>query len=281
MKNNYEKKYGDLLTYAQVAKIAGVSFYKVKSDREAPIPRIFCVKELLPKVRFTEQEAREYSNWVTAHGKIKMDFDMTQNYRFLPTSPRVHKFVSDPKKFSGGIILAISQNGDFINTGRMQKMTPYKTGNGHLQINLQNGFQPCAHDLVNLVWNDNAKFKPHVHHINGIKTDNRACNLISLFEDEHRHAHHLMADIEKATSKEEKAVARKAYRNFIKKMRADNKELYKEDLRVIDDLDFPGESYMFVTEKSWQKYLQSGNEYDLVIRGQYFYGKDKQNEKQN
>lgn len=270
---NYDKKYGELLTTQKVAKIANVSAYKVRSDMEADISRIFCVEELLPKVRFTEQEAREYSEWVAAHGNIKMDFDMTQDYRFLPTSPRVPKFIIDPKKYSGGIILAISKKGDFININRMKKITPYQTGNGHLQVALHNGLQPCAHDLVNLVWNDNGKFKPHVHHINGNKTDNRAANLISLTVEEHKHAHKLMDAIKTALTKEEKAVARKVYRDFIKEMRADNKELYKEDLRVIDDLDYPGEGYMFVTQKSWEKYLESGNEYDLVIRGQHYYGK--------
>ncbi len=273
MKNNYDKKYGDLLTTQKVAKMANVSDYKVKSDMESNIPHIFCVNELLPKVRFTEQEAREYSDWVAAHGNVKMDFDMTQEYKFLPTSPRVHKFFGNPKKHGGGIVLAISRKGDFINMNRMQKIMPYKTGNGHLQVTLHNGLQPCAHNLVNLVWNDNALWKLHVHHINEIKADNRACNLISLTVEEHKHAHRLLDAIKTASTKEEKVAARKAYRDFIKRMRIDNKEAHKEDLRVIGDLDYPGESYMFVTQKSWEKYLESGNEYDLVIRGQYYYGK--------
>ena len=256
------------LTYGEVAKIAGVSEGKVRSDRKAK--HIFNIIELEPRIRFTEEEARGYAEWVALKGNLTMDFDMTQSYRILPTGLRVHKFFGNPKKYSGGINLGISKDGVFINLNRMKRITPYKTGNGHLQVTLYNGLQPCAHDLVNLVWNDNGKFKAHVHHINGNKTDNRACNLISLTEGEHKKAHQLMESIAIAKSIEEKAEARKAYRVFIKEMRADNKEKHKEDLRVIDDLDYPDEAYMFVTEQSWQKYLQSGNESDLVIRGQHF-----------
>lgn len=269
MKQNDNQK---LLTYNDVAEMAGVSSQKVRSDRKAR--HIFCVPELLPKVRFTEQEAKEYAEWASANGRLAMDFDLTQPFKILPTMPRVHKFFGDPSKYSGGINLAISERGTFINLNRMKQITPYKTGNGHLQITLHNGLQPCAHDLVNLVWNDNSKWKPITHHINNIKTDNRACNLISLFYDEHEQAHKLMNAIKTATSKAEKTAARKEYRNFIKEMRADNKEKVKEDLRVIDNLDFPTnekhKNYMIVTEKSWQKYLQTGNDNDLVVRGEYF-----------
>lgn len=262
-----------ILTYKDVAELAGVSVAKVRSDREAE--HIFCIPEMLPNVRFTYEEAKEYADWVAANGHLSMDFDLTQPYKFLPTGVRVPKIFGNPKKYSGGITLAISKQGDFINCGRMTKIKPYKTGNGHFQIALNNGLQPMAHDLVNLVWNENGRYAPIVHHSNGIKTDNRACNLISLFEDEHKQAHRLMNAIESATTREEKVAARKVYRDFIKEMRKANKELHKEDLRVIDDLDDPETMYMFVTEKSWQKYLETKNEYDLEIRGQYFAGNEK------
>lgn len=98
--------------------------------------------------------------------------------------------------------------------------------------------------------------------------------VISLFEDEHKQAHKLLDQIKNATTKGEKAKAKKAYRDFIKQKRADNKENHKEDLRIIDDLDYPSDdehqNYMVVTEKSWEKYLETGNDMDLVIRGEFF-----------
>ncbi len=261
-----------LLTYNDVAKMAGVTPQKVRSDRA--LKRINNLQNLEPKILFTEEESKEYAEWVAKKGNLAMDFNLTVPYRILPTGRRVHKFFGNPEKYRNGINLAINKNGDFINLNRMKKIKPYQTGNGHLQINLWNGCQPLAHDLVNLLWNDNAKCKPNTHHINGIKTDNRAVNLISMFDNEHQHAHKLIKAIKAATSRKEKAVAKKEYRDFIKSIRADNKEMVKEDLRIIDDLDFPSDSrhqnYMLVTEQSWRKYLHTGNESDLVIRGEYF-----------
>ena len=265
------------LTYGQVAKLAGVSESKVRSDRKAG--KIFCEEKELPKVRFTMEEAKGYAEWVASKGNLTMDFVLTE-YRILPTGIRAHKFFANPDKYRGGINIAVSRNGDFVNLNRMQRITPYKTGNGHLQVKLWNGFQPCAHDLVNFLWNDNALWKPYTHHINGDKTDNRAVNLISLTGEEHKYAHKLMDAIKAATTKEERAAARKAYSDFIKEMRKANKETQKEDLRIIWHLDYPSDEshhyYMFVTEKSWQKYLQTKNDMDLDIRGECFCYNSKQ-----
>ena len=262
----------ELLTYNQVAELAGVSISKLVRDRS--LKRIFSIAKLEPKIRFTRDEAREYAEWISKNENLRMDFDLTKPYKFLPTGVRTPKFFGNPAKYRGGIDLGVSADGDFINLNRMKKIKPYKTGHGHLQIRMGNGLQPMAHDLVNLLWNDNSKFKPHVHHINGIMTDNRAGNLISLFEDEHKQAHKLLDQIKNATTKGEKAKAKKAYRDFIKQKRADNKENHKEDLRIIDDLDYPSDdehqNYMVVTEKSWEKYLETGNDMDLVIRGEFF-----------
>ena len=264
-----EEKY---LTYGQVAKLAGVSESKVRSDRKAG--KIFCEEKELPKVRFLMEEAKGYAEWVASKGNLTMDFDLTQPYKMLPTGVRTHKFFSNPDKYRGGINIAVNRNGDFVNLNRMQRIKPYKTGNGHLQVKLWNGFQLCTHDLINFLWNDNALCKPHTHHINGVKTDNRAVNLISLTVEEHKHAHKLMNAIKAATTKEERTAAKKTYSVFIKEMRKANKETQKEDLRIIWHLDYSSDDshhyYMFVTEKSWQKYLQTKNDMDLEIRGECF-----------
>ena len=80
--------------------------------------------------------------------------------------------------------------------------------------------------------------------------------------------------IEKATTPEAKAKAQKEYDEFIEKIKTDNKEINKEDLRVIDNLDYPSNEknkrYMFVTEKSYQKYLTTNNDMDLDIRAEYY-----------
>ncbi len=270
--------HNELLTYKQVAEIAGVDIGKVRSDKSAK--RINNIEELEPQIRFTVEEAEEYAEWVASKGNLAMDFDLSQPYKILPTGVRAHKFFGNPDKYRGGINIAVSRQGDFVNLNRMKKITPYKTGNGHLQIKLWNGFQPCAHDLVNFLWNDNALWKPHTHHISGDKTDNRAVNLISLTVEEHKYAHKLMDAIKIGASKEEKTVARKVYSEFIKEMRKANKETKKEDLRIIGHFDYPSDEshhyYMFVTERSWEKYLKTKNDMDLEIRGECFCYNSKQ-----
>ncbi len=237
------------------------------------------IKEIMPTIRFTEEEIERFrikrdSRKRNRYPKnIVLNFNQNENYKFLPTTSRIHKYFGDPDKFKGNSIFLIGDCGTIINASTMKECKPYQTGNGHLQVHI-NGFQPTVETLVGLVHCDNELNKKKFHHINGIKTDNRAINLVAVFDDEHGEAHRLMNLIDKATTPEAKAKAQKEYDEFIEKIKADNKEINKKDLRVIDHVDYPSDEknrrYMFVTEKSYQKYLTTNNDMDLDIRAEYY-----------
>lgn len=257
-------------TTKEAAEMAGVPERRIKYARQKKW--IENVKELEPKIRFTKAEIENYKKIVQERKDRKrtLDFDLTQNYKFLPTTPRAPKFYGNPTKFQGGIIVAVGDGGTIVNCNTMRQLKPYQTGNGHLQLTLRNGYQPTVETMVGLLHCDNAKYKQIFHHINGVKTDNRASNLLAVTDEEHKKAHRLLKLIKNAQTPNEIDSAKREYQKFIETVQADNKETQKEDLRIIDDLDYPGQAYMFVTEKSYQKYLKSGNESDLVIRAEIF-----------
>lgn len=258
------------LTTEQAAELANVTEAQIVYARKQH--RIENIKALEPKIRFSEDEVIRFKQTVKEKEEKTrtLDFDLSQNYKFLPVCPRVHKCFGDPTKFQSSIIFAVGEDGTIVNVNTMRKVEPYKTGNGHLQVNLQNGYQPLVNTLVGLMHCENGKFKSKFHHINGIKTDNRATNLLAVTDAEHGMAHRLLDAVKNAKTPEELEAAEAAYNQFIAEVREDNRERFKEDLRVIDDLDFPGEAFMFVTEESHEVYLKTKNESDLVIRAQYF-----------
>ncbi len=262
-----DKKY---LTTEEAAQMANVTKSQINYARQ--MLRIQNVKAFEPQIRFTEDEVIRFKQTVKEkeNKSRTLNFDLSQNYKFLPTCPRVHKCFGNPTKFQSSIIFAVGDGGTIVNVNTIRQMKPYQTGNGHLQVNLQNGYQPEVQTLVGLLHCENGKFKPEFHHINGKKQDNRAVNLLAVTDNEHKKAHRLLDAVTNAKTPEELKAAETAYNEFIAEVRKDNEEAVKEDLRVIDDLDFPGKAYMFVTEDSYQTYLVTGNESDLKIRAQYF-----------
>ena len=237
------------------------------------------VDELFPAIRFTEDEIDNYKKQLDNRKgnrypkSIELNFSQNENYKFLPTTSRINKYFGNPEKYKGNSIFLIGDLGTIVNASTMRESKPYITGNGHLQVNI-NGFQPTVQTLVGLMHCDNRLYKNIFHHINGNKEDNRAINLVAVFDDEHGEAHRLMNLIDKAETPEKRVKAQKDYDDFIERIKADNKESNKEDLHVIDHLDYlsneNGKRFMIVTEKSFQKYLLTGNEMDLVIRAEYF-----------
>lgn len=236
-------------------------------------------EEILPTIRFTSEEIENFRTKLKSRKRnrypknVTLNFSQNENYKFLPTTSRINKFFGDPDKFKGNSIFLVGDCGTIINASTIRESKPYHTGNGHLQVYI-NGFQPTVQSIVGLLFCDNKHHKRIFHHINGIKTDNRAINLVAVSDDEHGEAHRLMNLIEKAETPEERVIAQKDYDEFIEKIKADNKEINKEDLHVIGNLDYPNNQknrrYMFVTEKSYQKYLLTRNEMDLDIRAEYY-----------
>ena len=70
---------------------------------------------------------------------------------------------------------------------------------------------------------------------------------------------------------EKEMITKKEYLDLVNSIEADNSECV-EDLRIIPHLDFSSDGkvkyYHYVTEESYQKYLITQNEGDLVIKGE-------------
>lgn len=262
----------ELYSVKEVATMVGVSEFKVRYDEKHG--RIKKEDDCKP-MKFSLESVKDYKILIKNKETKKaiLDFNINERFKFLPASPRFHKMMN-PEKYHSNICLAVGEYGTIINCNTMKKLKPYYTGNGHTQIDLQNGHQINTQVLVKMMWCDNGKFKSDTHHINGIKDDNRAINLVSVNGEEHKKAHKLLDMILSSSTYEELNQSLTEYCRFVEEIRKDNKEDIKEDLHLIDDIFFPSDSkhnrYMFVTEESYQKFLESNDENDLVIRGQYY-----------
>lgn len=271
--NNQSPKYdqNDFLPISKISEIIGVSATKIR--KEIKDGNIKAEKRGVTKIQVSEalryhrQKQEEKLN-----GK-NLDFDITEAFKFLPSFPRTNRVIN-PKKYRGQIVYAIGCNGTILNTNRMRKVEPYPTGNGHLQVKLFDRIQPGVHQLVSLMWCNNAKCKNKVHHKDGNKKNNNYKNLLCVSDEEHGKLH-LMLDAIKKYQKnsdvEKEKIAQKEYLDYMKAIEEDNYEP-AEDLRIISHLDFSSDKtaiyYHYVTEESYQKYLITQNESDLVIRGE-------------
>lgn len=262
------------LPFSKIEKITGITQGKLryaKSKGEIDVnPEGIAKISIKDALAYKERKERE-----KLIGK-DICFNIKESFKFLPSFPRTHCIMS-PKKFRGNTVYAIGNTGTIINVNRMTEVKSHKTGNGHLQVKLDGLFesvQPTIQQLVSLMWCCNKLGKDKVHHIDGNKLNNDYRNLIPVTDKEHKEAHRMMDIIEKfnkAGDTEQEKAAKEKYREYIKCIETENYEPL-EDLRIIPHLDYKdGENYnyyMYVTEESYQSYLQSGNERDLAIKGE-------------
>ncbi len=259
------KEISDIIKFSTTKIRYDISIGKVTAKKDG-ITKIV-LKEAL---RYRDQELTDKSK-----GKI-ICFNINEAFKFLPSYPRTHQ-VTNPKKYAGNTVYAIGNNGTVINTNRMNVVRSHITGNGHLQVDLSGinkRNQPEVQQLVALMWCCNALCKSIVHHIDGDKLNNNYKNLIYVSDEQHGKTRVMMDKIKNckaAGNAEGERIAKEEYYDFIKMIEKENSESF-EDLRIIPHLDYEdGKSYsfyMYVTEKSYQLYLQTGNENDLEIKGE-------------
>lgn len=261
----------EYLPISKISRLIGISAPKIR--QEIANGHIDAEKIGVTKIRVSEalryhrQKQEEKLN-----GK-NLDFDITEAFKFLPSFPRTNRVIN-PQKYRGKTVYAIGCNGTIINTNRMCRVEPYITGNGHLQVKLFDRIQPAVQQLVAMMWCNNAKCKNIVHHIDGEKQNNNYKNLLCVDAEEHGKLHSLMDAIksyQKNGDVEKEMITKKAYFDLVNSIEADNSESI-EDLRIIPHLDFSSDGkvkyYHYVTEESYQKYLITRNEGDLVIKGE-------------
>lgn len=275
-KNGKTETYDDNtpLSFNIIEKITGISksrLYYAKAKNEIDIPSDGVAK-------ITIKNALEYQERKIREKKMGKDicFNINESFKFLPSYPRTHCLMN-PKKFRGNTVYAVGNNGTIINVNRMTVVKPHITGNGHYQVRLDGllkNLQPTIQSLVSLMWCCNAKGKNSTHHIDNNKLNNNYLNLLPVTDTEHRKAHNMLDKIEffrKSGETESEKEAIEEYYNFINQVKEDNYE-EQPDLRVISHLDYKDDKshnyYMYVTEESYQCYLESGNEAELVIKGE-------------
>ena len=261
----------EYLPISKISRLMGISDTKIR--QEIRDKNIYAEKLGVTKIQVSEalryllQKQEE-----KLKGKT-LDFDTTEAFKFLPSFSRTNRVIN-PQKYKGQIVYAVGCNGTIINTNRMCRVEPYLTGNGHLQVKLFDRIQPVVQQLVAMMWCPNAKCKNKVHHIDGKKQNNNYKNLLWVDDIEHGRLHTMMDEIKKYHENgdvEKEMNAQKEYFDLVNGIEANNSETV-EDLRIIPHLDYSSDGkvkyYHYVTEESYQKYLITQNEGDLVIKGE-------------
>lgn len=176
--------------------------------------------------------------------------------------------LSDPTEYETSHAYLVSRFGRIFNISTCRELKQSNATHDYKQVGLNsNGkqFYARVHRLVAFVWCENGKNKAEVHHIDGIRTNNRAENLIFLTPEEHDKADRMLKEA-KATGKFEE------YNAFIAEMQEDNRCTEK----TYTLLDMRDEDFLYYLYVSYQTYaaIQNGK-YDRSqipfseIRGEY------------
>lgn len=235
------------------------------------------------KKRITKSELLRFENWYKVYktGIVESAFslDWDETLKILPTYPYIPNLANPNryKKYAHRPCFLISNKGNIINSHNLKKRKPQEVDHGYMQISLYNhsrkGTQPLVHQLVALLWCPNHLGKWEIHHIDGNPKNNVAINLLWVIgkQDEKDSEHYTLHRLLNAGKMEE-------YNNMIEKIKNDNSyPVGIRPSRVIQNLNYPDNQncYMYVTPESYDTWIETKNEGDLVIIGEAFFNNDK------
>ncbi len=259
-----------LLTVKELANFVGLSEPQVWNYINKGI--IPTLKEGITKIK--ESDAIEFKEWYEnkKSGIVESTFmlDWDESLKILPTFPYIPNLANPEayKKYAHKPCFLVSNKGNIINASTLRKRKVCEVDHEYLQVNLygfsRKGTQPLVHQLVALLWCPNYLNKKEIHHIDLNRKNNVFDNLLWVTEKEHDEIHNLLKSVNNDINNPE-------YRKRIKEIQEANS--YPDGVepsRVIHHLDYKDSPncYMYVTPKSYEKYLETENENDLVIIGE-------------
>lgn len=241
------KKKDELITVNEAADILDCSTTTIHTKIKKGI--FHSEKQGITKVY--RQEILEYKADVEQQdrnipfGDIILEFN--ESCKILDTF-NASNTIGNPMKYVTDTKYLVTNKGRIINCVTNNVLTQKLNTKGYYHVGVRickTTVTAMVHKLVALMWCPNGKYKGEIHHINGVRTDNNADNLIWMTPKEHGEAHRLMNSGKK-----------KEYKKFISAIRKDNK--WKEKIRVIPHLDYEQNEnyfyYMYISETAYNKY---------------------------
>ena len=226
--------------------------YGVKGNKRTVYYKKFDIAQI-------ENMTERTKSTLSPFGNIELYFDET----LRPLDP-----INNPNGFIDGIGKMIkaceltkycmTNYGRIVNITNMKFInTDIPVAHGYKQVNL-NRILFMVHRLVAYCFCENGKSKKEVHHINGIKDDNKAVNLIWCTSKEHHQADKLLRTAKKTNNENDW----KEYKEYIENLRQDN--ITKEPMKILVLKDNGGlDHYIYSTMANYEDSLDKDGNLDL------------------
>lgn len=171
-------------------------------------------------IKFRLIKDNDSYRFVGCKDKVEIGFDLIIKSGDVETITDQERFLHFPRKKPTYDHFLIGNRGSIVNVSLGHIFRQPQT-DSYLLTTI-NGNNDYWHRFVGEIWLPNLKKKPEIHHINRIKSDERACNLVWVTDAEHRQCHKLLKELDKATDKASRAAARQTYRAYIQQLKVDN-----------------------------------------------------------